>query len=140
MSSSSSSASSSKSDISISSISSNESTPSIPTRGHTNLLHVNAQSLKFKIPVLASEVKDFDIVCVSETWLNPNINDSDILLDGFHHPIRHDRNDGYGGVAIYTRDYLIEKHRQDLELPGLESAWVEIHNGNLPIFLNRMFL
>lgn len=74
-----------------------------------NLCHLNAQSLcarqlskfdEFKNCFLNSKV---DIVCVTETWLNENIRDSTVAVDGFC-ILRNDRKTGRGGgICIYHK-------------------------------------
>ena len=87
------------------------------------VMHINARSLREKGDLLQAEANKFDIITVSETWLDP---DKFVPLIGFHEPIRCDRlNDPHGGVAIYVRNTLICKPRPDLEIPTLESVWIE---------------
>ena len=48
--------------------------------------------------------KPFDIFSASETWLKPDISDSEIGLPGYS-IIRMDRENKFGGgTAIYVRD------------------------------------
>ena len=63
----------------------------------------------------------------SESWLNPDIDNSTIQIDHFMSPFRTDRQGRPGGgVIIYVRDTLFCKRRSDLEIQGLESTLVEI--------------
>lgn len=74
-----------------------------------NLCHLNAQSLcarqlskfeEFKNCFTESKV---DIVCVTETWLNDNVNDTSIQVDGYT-ILRHDRKTGRGGgICVYHK-------------------------------------
>ena len=45
--------------------------------------HYNIQSILNKVDVLGAELKNFDIICLTETWLNPNISDDCPNIDGF---------------------------------------------------------
>lgn len=55
------------------------------------------------------------------------IGNDTILIENFLPPFRKDRSDRIGGgVAIYVRETLACKQRQDLEINGLEAKWVEI--------------
>ena len=38
-----------------------------------SVVHYNIQSILNKVDVLGTELKNFDIICLTETWLNPNI-------------------------------------------------------------------
>ncbi|XP_058833430.1 uncharacterized protein LOC131691217 [Topomyia yanbarensis] len=77
-----------------------------------NLCHINAQSLcarrlskldEFKICFTNSKV---DIVCITESWLNENISDATVAVDGYC-ILRNDRTTGRGeGICIYHRFVL----------------------------------
>jgi len=88
--------------------------------------HLNARSLRNKLDILESEIRDFDIVTLSETWLPDGKMKDQLNINGFHPPVRRDRPDGaYGGVAIYVKNYLCCKERTDLLIPNLEATWIE---------------
>ncbi|MEW8545561.1 MAG: reverse transcriptase family protein [Candidatus Thiodiazotropha sp.] len=94
---------------------------------HLSIVHFNVQSLLPKMDILRGEAEAYDILVFSETWLKPVINNDSILIENFSPPFRKDRSDRTGGgVAIYVRDTLTCKQRQDLEINGLEAKWVEI--------------
>ena len=48
----------------------------------------NARSLRHKIDLLECELKEHDIVTVSETWLTEDITNDEVHIGGFHPPIR----------------------------------------------------
>ena len=52
-------------------------------RSKFSMVHYNIQSLANKIDIIESELKDFDIICLTETWLDRRISDTDIELNGF---------------------------------------------------------
>ena len=91
-----------------------------------NILHLNAESIRNKIDVVESESIGYDIVCITESWLNDSIESDSIMLTGFSKPYRKDRPDGYGGVMIYVSENLTAVERPDLDIPQLEAIWVEI--------------
>ncbi|KAK6182505.1 hypothetical protein SNE40_010179 [Patella caerulea] len=49
-----------------------------------------------------------------------------LTLQGFHSPIVLNRDDGYGGVAIYIRSPIHFIPRHDLHVNGVEAIWAEI--------------
>ena len=53
---------------------------------------------------------------------------------------RNDRNRHGGGVALYIRDDIKHKARNDLSMEGIESLWVEISKGinNEPLLICSM--
>ena len=95
---------------------------------HIHILHINSQSLRKNFDAVESQSIGYDVVCLTETWLNPSIEDSSIKLCGFNPPFRKDRPDGYGGVAIYISEHLAAIPRPDLDVPSLEALWVELRH------------
>src|SRR2546425_11880170 len=72
----------------------------------------------------------FDIVGITETWLYPEISDSEMSIDGYF-LLRNDRNDAEkhrgGGVALYVHNDLNCVHRDDLyEQNFPETVWCNI--------------
>ena len=110
----------SNSSISSSDVSNNSSGSSIfrTSNKKLSLVHMNSQSIRKKIDTLEIESSAYDIVCLSETWLNSDITNSSISFPGFHEPFRKDRDDGYGGVAIYVNERLIVKEMKTLNIDG----------------------
>ena len=97
---------------------------------------INARSLRNK----CAELVDFcathspSILCLSETWLSPNI---PFAVPGYS-IFRRDRPAednrvvatdarAYGGVAILAKSGMFTSlhHRADLHIPGFEATWVE---------------
>jgi hypothetical protein len=75
---------------------------------------VNTQSIKSKTEMIweVIDTRKPEIVVVSETWLNNNIHNSEVLPT--HYEVyRKDRKDGCGGVLIAVNNTLIS---QDLEI------------------------
>ena len=67
-----------------------------------SVFHINIRSLRNKISCLSDIASEYDIICVSETHLDENVNTSDIKIDEYYpNPIRKDRN-AHGGVLLYT--------------------------------------
>ena len=66
-----------------------------------SICHINAQSIYNKLDLIAVELSKFDIITVSETWLDETIKTPDLLLLSYQSPIRLDRNRHGGGVAMY---------------------------------------
>ena len=47
-----------------------------------SMVHYNIQCLANKIDIIESELKDFDIICLTETWLDRRSSDTDIEIRG----------------------------------------------------------
>ena len=104
-----------------------------------NIYSFNATSLKNKLDDFNGHfsTNDYDVICISETWLNGNIFDGEILTDLDYDLYRKDRDlkriakangefkeDG-GGVFCAVKSSLVSKRRYDLE-DNLELIWIEI--------------
>ena len=95
-----------------------------------SIVHYNVQSIANKLDLIESELRSFDVICISETWIDARTSDDDIKIRDFT-LFRRDRpGDHYGGICVYVRDNIYSKRRNDLELPNIESIWIEvsIHN------------
>ena len=92
---------------------------------HLSMVHYNVQSNK--IDILSAELREFDILAFSETWLNPTIKNDILLIDSYREPERKDRQgDSHGGVMIYIKDSIHYKRLYDLEPIGIECIWIEM--------------
>jgi len=90
-------------------------------------MHLNIQSLRPKLDILEVEAHPYDVLVLTETWLNPSIPDDDIALLHFQQPFRCDRiNRLGGGVVIYVREDINAAKRSDLSLNDIESLSVEL--------------
>ena len=68
------------------------------------------------------------MLTLSETWLDSSTSDAEIKLPGFV-CIRLDRTgnkEGYGGVAMYVREDLAFRLRNDINTGGQECLWIEL--------------
>lgn len=76
-----------------------------------NICHINVQSLCARKFSKFEELKHIfldskvDVICMTETWLSPAINDTLIAIPGFN-LLRHDRNRHGGGICVYYRQNL----------------------------------
>ena len=94
------------------------------------LANLNVRSLVAHFPEFCEVIRDnsFDIVCVTESWLKPEIASDLVQIQGYK-LIRRDRLDrAGGGVAMYIRnEYNIEQYSL-LTCDGgsLENLWISI--------------
>ena len=92
-----------------------------------HIIHFNARSLLPKlveVRTLAAE-SNAAIVCVTETWLDDSLMDSEIELPGYVVQ-RKDRERSGGGVCMYIRSDLAFNPRPELSTDQLETLWIEI--------------
>ena len=91
-----------------------------------SICHINSQSLLNKIDLIAVELGAYDIVTVSETWLDPSIENRDITIPNFQMPIRLDRNRRGGGVAAYFKTNVPFIEKTELFVRGVEAVLAEV--------------
>lgn len=93
--------------------------------GQLNVRSLNIREKFEEISFLIRE-NNFDIFAVCETWLNERISSECFSIPGYNPIIRLDREGRLGGgVAFFTSDSLVVKHRKDLEIAGFELLWIE---------------
>ena len=123
----------------------------VKTRG-LKIVHQNIQSITKKINELrlirSSVQSGIHFITLSETWLNEQILDSEISIEGYKvfrldrankgggiavyaknelsEVFRLDRANKGGGIAVYAKNELSVVRRDDLEMDGVEGLWVEL--------------
>lgn len=90
-----------------------------------SIAHLNVRSLFGKLDelklLLSTNAKNFDILTLSESWLNASISEAEIQIPGYS-CIRKDRsgNKRGGGTVAYIRDGLPFRIRNDLNNDEVE--------------------
>ena len=102
---------------------------------HIVIKHINAQSLIPKLDKikLLIENEDLDILCVSETWLQPNILDALISIKNYN-IFRNDNplNSRGSEACIYVKNIFTRKKYENIEITdggpskGFDDVWVSI--------------
>ena len=85
----------------------------------------NNSSKLDEISVLSSEYA-FDVIAMSETWLDSSILNTNISLPCYGEPHRLDRNRSGGGVLVFVKSNIYCTRRFDLESPNVEVLWLEM--------------
>ena len=104
-----------------------------------SVVHYNIQSILNKVDVLGAELKNFDIICLTETWLNPNISDDCLTIDGFKLYRRDRRSDSHGGICVYAKNNVYCRRRSDLELPDIECVWLELNSHHRKFLIGTFY-
>ncbi len=81
---------------------------------------------------------EFAVIAVTESWLDQEISDHDIVIDGFE-VHRKDLNDNQGGTLIYASKSLTHWKRNDLEIATLQAVWIEIRVNNKKILVSSIY-
>lgn len=96
--------------------------------GRLSCWYTNATSLKNKLDLLKSKNNDYDVLMVTETWLNASV---DVSVEGYT-CFRQDRSTGKqgGGVCIFVRDCFearaIEKPPKEFTSQEVEQIWCRV--------------
>ena len=102
------------------------------------ILYYNARSLlpKFDELLILADSHNPDVICITESWLSVDIQDSEILIPGYQ-SLRHDRNRHGGGILMYV------SHRFTVKLlpfhPSLELLTVTLHSGIFKFCLSLFY-
>lgn len=96
--------------------------------------HLNIRSLPAHFDEFRILMHDnpFDIMCLTETWLNSSDSNDEIHIDGYN-IIRTDRDDVHrgGGTAIYYNAKLNARQRTDINAElDIEATWLEVTSPN----------
>ena len=97
------------------------------TRG-ISISHLNVRGLRSSLDELRLLLKNqtIDVFSISESWLNINVCDEELKIEGYN-LIRKDRSYANGGgVAVYIKNKFAFSRRPELETANLESLWLEV--------------
>ena len=82
-----------------------------------------------EIKYMLNGKRSVDVLGICETFLKDDIDDNQLMIDGFSIERRDRKEKGGGGVLVYISNNLPFERRRDLETSGIESLWIQI---NLP--------
>ena len=107
---------------------------------HSNIRSIRSNTEKLK-HISCALAGRYDIITLSETWLNSKCSNNALHLSGYQDPIRKDREDdtGYGGVLVWVSDSIAAKRRKEFEVPNLEALWLEIRTKNNKFLLCTIY-
>ena len=93
----------------------NQGPSSIPA--DLSILHLNIRSIRNKTDFIKDNCLVFNILCFSETYLNPQISNDNLLLPGaYDEPYRKDSTNHGGGLLFYLNTELVYSRRQNIEI------------------------
>ena len=67
---------------------------------YIKFIHLNVRSLLPNFDIISVEFSKFDIIALTETFLDNTIDDDTFLIPGFYPPFRKDRSRHEDGVCI----------------------------------------
>ena len=104
------------------------------------ILHLNIRSIRNKIDYLSDIASDYDIVCITETHLDENVQTCDLLLEGFQsNIIRRDRTAHGGGIVVYIAEHLMASRLTRFEVNTFENIWLEFKFPNYSFMLCTVY-
>ena len=106
-----------------------------PAINTLSIFHINIRSIRNKLSYLCDIGSDYDVICVTESHLDNNVDSAELSIEGYSSPFRKDRNAHGGGVLVYVSNQLMAKRIQDIETPDIESIWLEIIFPNYSLLL-----
>ena len=87
-----------------------------------------------------AECNNADAVCISESWLSPQIPDSAVAIPGYN-LFTNDRTSAPGGgVCIYLRQTIPCTRLSQCEQPDVESLWLSLRPHSLPRSISSIIL
>ena len=86
----------------------------------------NIRSLRNKLNYIADIIEEFDIVFFTETHLDNQVLDNDVIIEGFETPSRKNRDSRECGIITYHKSCVNLTRRLDLEHEHVESMWYEL--------------
>jgi hypothetical protein len=97
------------------------------------MAHLNIRSLKnrghyIEVKNLVSE-NDFDILTISETWLNGSVHDSEIVIPGYTIKRLNRKNKTGGGMCVFVKEIYKVKQLSKLSAissGGFHQLWLSI--------------
>ena len=82
---------------------------------------------------------NLDYLVINESKLDATIPSNLLLLDGFHEPVRNDRNRDGGGCLIYISKVLTFKRQSRFESKHFEHIWVDVRINDKIYSINAMY-
>ena len=115
--------------------------PSLPNIKSLKICHANIRGLNnSKLRSIQTSLSDkFDIITLSETFLNASTSNTDLQLPGFHSIIRRDRQTMGGGVAVYIKETIAFKRVIESECPNLEQIWLQLYTKEGKIMICNVY-
>ncbi|CAC5398475.1 unnamed protein product [Mytilus coruscus] len=111
-----------------------------PREFELSIFHLNARSVRNKISYIEDIASESSIICLTESHLDNNFSNSDIVIDGFSSDtFRKDRSCFGGGVLVHASQDICVNRRQDLEFGSDELIWFEVLIPNFQLLICAVY-
>ena len=84
------------------------------------VVHYNVHSIVNKLDIIETEFQNFDITCLTETWLDVRTFDDLLAFKDFKLYRRDRVGDRHGGLCVNVRNNIYSCRRNHLELQDIE--------------------
>ena len=75
-------------------------------QGNFSVVHYNVQSLMQKIDIIEPELSNFDLVSLTETWLNERVLTQKLAFNNYRFPFRRDEvSETHDGIVVLLRKH-----------------------------------
>ena len=111
------------------------------TKQYLSILYFNARSIIPKcdeLRILCEVHKPDDVVCITESWLSSDINNTELHISGYQ-IVRRDRNRHGGGVLMYIREVIRVETNANNQYPNLEIVTVTLRFGSFKSCLSLCY-
>ena len=103
-------------------------------------MHYSVPILLNKLDIIEPELSNFDLVSLTETWLNERGLTQNLAFNNYRLPFRRERvGDSHGGIVVYVKENIPCKRRNDLELNTIECIWLELNIKNKKILVGTFY-
>ena len=102
-------------------------------------MHYNIQSIPNKVDLIGSELRNFNVICLTETWLGQNTPDENLKINGYKLYRRDRQTDNHGGICVYIKENIYSQRRADLEIRNIECLWLEVKFHNKKFLLGTFY-
>ena len=111
-----------------------------PREHQFSVFYLNIRSFRYKISYIEDIASESSVICITESHLDNNVSNSDVVIDGFSCDIfRKDRSCFGGGVLVYTSQDICVKRCHDLEFSSGELIWLEIRIPNYKVLICTVY-
>ena len=105
---------------------------------HFNIDSILAEGRKEQLEVVCKSMK-LDCLLITESKLDDSIPNSMLLINGFHEPLRRDRNRNGGGCLIYISERLTYKQLDRLQSDKYEHIWADVKVNDKIYSINALY-
>ena len=105
---------------------------------HYNINSILAEGRLEELGLVCSTLNVAVLIC-TESKLSQTIPNNLLQINGYHEPIRHDRNRFGGGCIIYISNSLTFKHQIQLQSNKFEHLWVDVRTKDKLYAINALY-